>query len=97
MPQIGPLELILVLVIALLVLGPKRLPDAARSLGRSINEFRHGLADHNRDQSETPEPSPTDHIEENPPSAATPDPQPLAAPPGDPDRRRSADQPIGHS
>ena len=50
MPQIGPLELILVLVIALLVLGPKRLPDAARSLGRGINEFRHGLTDHNRDQ-----------------------------------------------
>jgi sec-independent protein translocase protein TatA len=45
MPNIGPLELIFVLVIALLLLGPKRLPTAARSLGSSINEFRKGLAD----------------------------------------------------
>ena len=33
MPNIGPMELIVVLVIALLVLGPKRLPQAGKSLG----------------------------------------------------------------
>jgi sec-independent protein translocase protein TatA len=97
MPNIGPLELTLVLVIALLVLGPKRLPDAARSLGRSINEFRHGLADHNRDRSETPEPSHEDLTDESPRSAATTDPQSMAPPARDPARRPSADQPIGHS
>ena len=43
MPNIGPMELIIVLVIALLVLGPKRLPEAGRSLGRGMREFRDGI------------------------------------------------------
>lgn len=43
MPSIGPLELIVVLVIALVVLGPKRLPDAGRSLGEGIRQFRGSL------------------------------------------------------
>jgi sec-independent protein translocase protein TatA len=43
MPNIGPMELIIVLVIALLILGPKRLPHAGRALGRGINEFKAGL------------------------------------------------------
>lgn len=41
--QIGPLEIVLVLVIALLVLGPKRLPEAGRSLGKGIREFRSSV------------------------------------------------------
>jgi TatA/E family protein of Tat protein translocase len=44
MPHVGPTELIIVLVIALLILGPKRLPAAGRSLGQSIREFRHSIA-----------------------------------------------------
>lgn len=43
MPNIGPLELALVAVIALLVLGPKRLPEAGRSLGRGLREFKDGI------------------------------------------------------
>ena len=43
MPGIGPMELIIVLVIALIVLGPKRLPDAGRSLGRGMREFEQSL------------------------------------------------------
>jgi sec-independent protein translocase protein TatA len=43
MPNIGPTELIIVLVIALLVLGPKRLPAAGRSLGHSIREFKSSV------------------------------------------------------
>jgi sec-independent protein translocase protein TatA len=40
---IGPFEVIIVLVIALIVLGPKRLPDAGRSLGEGIRGFRRSL------------------------------------------------------
>ncbi len=38
--NIGPLELIAILVIALLVVGPKRLPEVGRSIGRGLREFR---------------------------------------------------------
>jgi sec-independent protein translocase protein TatA len=44
MPNIGPTEIAIVLVIALLILGPKRLPAAGRSLGQGIREFRDGIA-----------------------------------------------------
>jgi TatA/E family protein of Tat protein translocase len=42
---IGMPELLVILVVALLVLGPKRLPDIARSLGRGIAEFRKASSD----------------------------------------------------
>jgi sec-independent protein translocase protein TatA len=38
--NIGPLEILIVLVIALIVFGPKRLPELGSSLGRGIREFR---------------------------------------------------------
>jgi sec-independent protein translocase protein TatA len=48
--NIGPLELIVVLIIALLVLGPQRLPDAAKSVGRGLREFRGALSmDHDEE------------------------------------------------
>jgi sec-independent protein translocase protein TatA len=40
MPNIGPMEIIVVLVIALIVLGPKRLPEAGKSLGKGLREFK---------------------------------------------------------
>jgi sec-independent protein translocase protein TatA len=40
----GPLELLVILVVALLVLGPKRLPEAARSVGRGMRELKESLA-----------------------------------------------------
>lgn len=44
-PNIGPGELILILIIALVVLGPGKLPDVAQSLGRSLREFRKAASD----------------------------------------------------
>jgi sec-independent protein translocase protein TatA len=43
--QVGPLELLVVGIIALLVLGPSRLPDAARAMGKGMREFRSALSD----------------------------------------------------
>ena len=42
--NIGPMELIIVLVIALIVLGPKRLPEAGRSVGKGLREFKESLS-----------------------------------------------------
>jgi sec-independent protein translocase protein TatA len=48
--NIGPLEIVVVLIIALIVFGPKRLPELGRSLGRGIREFRGSLGgDHDDD------------------------------------------------
>ncbi len=44
MAGIGPTEIAIVLVLALLVLGPKRLPNAGRSLGRGMREFKDGIS-----------------------------------------------------
>jgi sec-independent protein translocase protein TatA len=44
MPNIGPLELAIVLVIALVIFGPKRLPDLGRSLGRGMREFKDSIS-----------------------------------------------------
>lgn len=40
MGSIGPAEILVVLVVALIVLGPNRLPDAARSMGKAMAELR---------------------------------------------------------
>jgi sec-independent protein translocase protein TatA len=47
--QIGPGEIILVLAIALIVLGPKRLPEAGRSIGKGMREFKDSLSGDSRD------------------------------------------------
>ena len=49
---IGPTELIVILVIALLVLGPKRLPELATGLGKGLAEFRRATADINAELDE---------------------------------------------
>lgn len=41
---IGVPEMLIVLAIALIVLGPKRLPDAGRALGRGLREFKDGVS-----------------------------------------------------
>jgi sec-independent protein translocase protein TatA len=46
---IGPTELVIVLVIALIVLGPKRLPEAGRAIGRGMREFKDSLSGDRRD------------------------------------------------
>ena len=54
--NIGPMELVVVLVIALLVLGPKKLPEVGKSLGKGMREFKDSLAGETdrRDDDERP-------------------------------------------
>ena len=47
--NIGPLEIIIVLVIALIVFGPKRLPELGNSLGKGIREFKESVSGENSD------------------------------------------------
>jgi sec-independent protein translocase protein TatA len=49
MPNIGPLEIIVVLIIVLIVFGPKRLPEMGRSLGRGIREFKDSVTGKDED------------------------------------------------
>ena len=46
--NVGPMELVIVLVIALIVLGPKRLPEVGRSIGNGMREFKDSLSDDSR-------------------------------------------------
>ena len=48
MPNIGPMELIIVLAIALIVLGPKKLPEVGRSVGKGMREFKDSLTGDSR-------------------------------------------------
>jgi sec-independent protein translocase protein TatA len=52
MPDIGPMELIIVLVIALIVLGPKKLPEVGRSVGKGMREFKESLTGANEPEEE---------------------------------------------
>jgi sec-independent protein translocase protein TatA len=66
MPTPGPLEIIILLVIVLLIFGPKRLPDLGRSLGRGMREFKDSVTGKDSDdeparlaESEPAPPKPT--------------------------------------
>ena len=56
-PNIGPLEIAIILVIVLVVFGPKRLPDLGRSLGQGMNEFKSSLSVSSGDDEATERPT----------------------------------------
>jgi sec-independent protein translocase protein TatA len=64
MPNIGPMELIIVLVIALLIFGPKRLPGLGKQLGTGMREFKESISgndkDDDRDEDEDVRAAPAD-------------------------------------
>jgi sec-independent protein translocase protein TatB len=95
MPQVGPLEIIVVAVLALIVFGPQRLPEIARTIGKFLNEarrmanevkseFKEGLDDPVEDEVNVPggrdeEAGMTEAPE---PGSSTPSPDPASEPPG---------------
>jgi sec-independent protein translocase protein TatA len=57
MPNIGPLELGIILLIVLIVFGPKRLPGLGRQLGSGMREFKDSLTGKDKDEDEGEEPA----------------------------------------
>ena len=53
MPNIGPVEIIIVLFIVLVIFGPKRLPELGRSMGRGMREFKDSIT--GKDEEKKPE------------------------------------------
>lgn len=53
MPNIGPMELAIVLIIALIVFGPKKLPELGKSLGKGMREFKSSISGDEQPSSET--------------------------------------------
>jgi sec-independent protein translocase protein TatA len=59
----GPLEIVIILVIVLIIFGPKRLPDLGRSLGHGMREFKDSVTGKDKDElpersADKPEPEP---------------------------------------
>jgi sec-independent protein translocase protein TatA len=53
MPNVGPLEIAIVLIIVLIIFGPKRLPELGQSMGRGIREFKNSISgDKDKDSQE---------------------------------------------
>jgi sec-independent protein translocase protein TatA len=79
----SPTHLIFIAIVALVVLGPKRLPDLARSLGNGIREFRQSLDIGSQDPppQAPPPPAASTPPAPPPPDAPAPPPPPAAAPP----------------
>ena len=65
----GPLEIVIILVIVLIIFGPKRLPDLGRSLGHGMREFKDSVT--GKDKDELPEA----RAEKPEPEAAAEDPE----------------------
>jgi TatA/E family protein of Tat protein translocase len=70
----NPVHLMFIAAVALIVLGPKRLPDLVRSLGNGIREFRESLDEAASD--DPPRPEPVDPVQQLP-SGDAPDRRPL--------------------
>lgn len=87
-PNIGAPELIVILIIALIVLGPGKLPDVAASLGKSVREFRKAATDvSDAAKLDAPAPAPTPAV-----TAGTV-PTPVASEPAAPNSLSGAAEP----
>jgi TatA/E family protein of Tat protein translocase len=86
---IGATELVIIMVVALLVFGPKRLPELARSLGRGMAEFRRASSDLRQTLQEV-DPS-NDVVKPPEPAAGSISPRVTTASPSDDGQKASGD------
>jgi sec-independent protein translocase protein TatA len=91
MPNVGPFELAIVLIIALIVFGPKRLPELGKSLGKGIREFK-GSINGEHDDEEPAKPAAEIEQPPPPPAESAPAPEKAAAPA----EQSSEDEPVAH-
>ena len=94
MPSVGPLELIVLLVIVLLIFGPKRLPGLGRQLGSGMREFKDSITGKDKDDDDDEQPPRT--IESSQAAATTPPAEaPQAAPVAQPSGNEQAQAAFG--
>ena len=55
MPNIGPMELAIVLIIALVIVGPKKLPELGKSAGKGFREFKDSVTGNSDEDDEKPQ------------------------------------------
>ena len=55
MPNIGPMELAIVLIIALVIVGPKKLPELGKSAGKGLREFKDSVTGNHDDEDDKPQ------------------------------------------
>ena len=60
MGALSPLHLIVILVVALLVIGPSKLPETGAALGKAVRDFRHGMTDDVSEPATSDAPSPNE-------------------------------------
>jgi len=92
MPNIGPFELILVLVIALVVFGPKRLPQLGRQLGSGMREFKESVTGEKKHDDDDDEAAAPAELQAPPQTVAPEETARAAGIPGD--TPAGADEPV---
>src|ERR1700750_1351178 len=92
-----PTHLLFVLVVALLVLGPKRLPEAGRALGKGLRDFKTAISGEDDGPSGTPNAgAPAPHVTATPVPAAAPPVEPTPAPADNTESLEVPAQPAEH-
>ena len=87
MPNIGPMELAIVVIIALVIFGPKKLPELGSSLGRGMREFKSSISgdddEHTREEASVRRLESTSREGDESPVRTEPKPTPVAVKPAD--------------
>ena len=96
MPNIGPMEIAIVAIIALIIFGPKRLPELGKSLGDGMREFKASISGENDDEDDIPqlengvEEDADEESADEPAAAADPAPEKSPAEAAEPAERTSS-------